>query len=152
MKFVIDFIFIRGCAGVSMIKKSPWVCFFNTGGCNGCAIEVMALVTPKYDIERFGCLLRPSARQADILIVTGPLTEQSKMRLKKVYEQMAKNKKVIAIGECGISGGVFRKSYNIKATVDELIPVDMYVPGCPPRPEALIDAILKVLGEVNEKS
>ena len=129
------------------IQKSPWVSYFNSGGCNGCALEVVALVTPRYDIERFGAVLRSSARHADILLVSGCVTEQSKKRLKKVYEQMSPDKKVIAIGICGCSGGPFRFTYNIKKRMDEVIPVDMYVPGCPPRPEAIINAIVKMMGE-----
>jgi Ni,Fe-hydrogenase III small subunit len=132
----------------SKIKKSPWISFFNSGGCNGCAIEVLALITPKYDIERFGCLLKSSARHADILLVTGPLTEQSKERLKTVYSQMAEDKYVIVVGGCACSGGIFRTGYNIKERVDEVIPVHMYLPGCPPRPEAIIDAVVKLLKEL----
>jgi ech hydrogenase subunit C len=105
----------------------------------------MALITPKYDIERFGCILKPSARNADILLVTGVMNKQSRARLKRVYRQMAPDKKVIAVGACAISGGVFQDSYNQCRGVDKSIPVDVYVPGCPPKPEAIIDAILKVL-------
>lgn len=105
------------------------------------------LTSPKYDIERFGCLLKPSARHADILLVTGVMNKQSKARLKKVYEQMAPNKKVIAIGSCAISGGIFRNAYNASQGIDKEIPVDVYVPGCPPKPEALIDALIKVLDD-----
>ncbi len=128
------------------IKKSPWVTYFNSGGCNGCALEVLAMITPRYDIERFGAVLRSSARHADILLVSGALTEQSRKRLVEVYRQMSPDKKVIAVGICGCSGGPFRFTYNIRKRVDEVIPVDMYVPGCPPRPEAIIDAIVKLMG------
>jgi len=130
-----------------MIKKSPWISFFNSGGCKGCVLECIMLTSPKYDIERFGCLLKPSARHADILLVTGVMNKQSKARLKKVYEQMAPNKKVIAIGSCAISGGIFRNAYNASQGIDKEIPVDVYVPGCPPKPEALIDALIKVLDD-----
>ncbi|MEE9406063.1 MAG: NADH-quinone oxidoreductase subunit NuoB [Candidatus Aenigmarchaeota archaeon] len=129
------------------IVKSPWVSYFNSGGCNGCALEVVALITPRYDIERFGAILKSSARHADILIVSGALTEQSRKRLVNVYRQMSPDKKVIAVGICGCSGGPFRFTYNIKKRVDEVIPVDMYVPGCPPRPEAIINAIVKLMVE-----
>ncbi|MBL7100502.1 MAG: NADH-quinone oxidoreductase subunit NuoB [Nanoarchaeota archaeon] len=128
-----------------MMRKSPWVSIFNASSCNGCDIECLALVTPKYDIERFGCLWKMSARHADILLVTGVSNETSKKRLKTVYDQMAPNKKVIAIGSCANSGDVFRFCYNVKQRVDSIIPVDIYVPGCPPRPEAIIDALVKAL-------
>ncbi len=128
-----------------MVKKSPWVTFFNSGGCKGCGLECIVLTTPKYDIERFGCLLKFSARHADILLATGVMNKQSKARLKKVYEQMAPNKKVVAIGSCAISGGIFQNAYNASEGIDKEIPVDVYVPGCPPKPEAIIDALIKVL-------
>lgn len=134
-----------------MIRKSPWVSIFNSGGCNGCAIECLPLITPRSDIERFGCVLRPSARHADILLVTGPMTRQSSERLKVVYDQMSQKKKVISIGNCAITGCVFKESYNIKGTVDEEIPVDMYVSGCPPRPEAIIFGLKKLLDGLNER-
>jgi len=133
-----------------MINKSPWVSFFNSGGCNGCIIECLTLITPKYDIERFGCVLKGSARHADILIVTGPLTEQSRARLKNIYEQMAPEKKVIAVGNCAISGGIFRECYNIKSTVSKEVPIELYVPGCPPRPEAIIFGLKKLLGGMDD--
>lgn len=131
---------------IRTIRKSPWVSLFNVGGCTGCAIECIALFTPKYDIERFGCLMKYSPRNADILLVTGPINRQTAARLKMVYSQMSKAKKAIAIGQCACSGGPWRTSYNIKEkTVDSVIPIELYLPGCPPRPEAIINALLKVL-------
>ncbi|MBI4447666.1 NADH-quinone oxidoreductase subunit NuoB [Candidatus Woesearchaeota archaeon] len=129
----------------NMIKKSPWISIFNASSCNGCDLEVLALLTPKYDIERFGCVWKSSPRNADILIVTGPTNGQTKNRLKKIYSQMAPAKKVIALGTCGITGCVFRDYYNTRQKVDEVVPVDIYVPGCPPRPEAIINAVVKLL-------
>jgi len=134
-----------------MMKKSPWVCFFNSGDCKGCILECTVLITPKYDIERFGCMLRPSARHADVLLVTGIVTRQSKKRLKRIYTQMSPEKKVIAIGSCAIRGGLFSDSYNFSGGSEKTIPIDIYVPGCPPKPEAIIDAILKLLGGSNER-
>lgn len=128
-----------------MIRKSPWVSIFNASSCNGCDIETLTLVTPKYDIERFGALWKMSPRHADILIVTGPTNETSKKRLKTVYDQMAPNKLVIAMGSCANSGDVFRFGYNVKQRTDSVVPVAIYVPGCPPRPEAIIDAVVKAL-------
>lgn len=128
-----------------MIRKSPWVSIFNVSSCNGCDIECLALITPKYDIERFGCLWKTSARHADILLITGCSNEISKKRLKTVYDQMAPNKKTIAVGSCANSGDVFRFCYNTKQRVDSIVPIDIYVPGCPPRPEAIIDALIKAL-------
>lgn len=128
------------------VKKSPWVLHFNSGACNACDIEVAALLTPKYDIERFGILLKPSPRHADVLLVTGAVTRQCASRLRLIYEQMPNPKFVVAIGACACSGGVFRGNYNVLDGVDKIIPVDMYIPGCPPKPEAMMDGILKLLG------
>lgn len=136
---------------MNMIRKSPWVSIFNASSCNGCDIEILTLVTPKYDIERFGCLWKVSARHADLLLVTGVTNETSKKRLKTVYNQMVPSKKVIAVGSCANSGDIFRFCYNIKQRVRDVVPVDIYVPGCPPRPEAIIDAIVKVLGMLEKE-
>jgi len=127
------------------IKKSPWALHFNTGACNACDIELAALLTPKYDVERFGILLKPSPRHADVLLVTGPVTRQCAPRLKRIYEQMPNPKFVVAIGTCACSGGVFKDNYNVLGGIDKIIPVDVYIPGCPPKPEAIIDGILKLL-------
>lgn len=141
---------IRRFIGMTGFRKAPWISIVNCGSCNGCDIECLTLMTPRYDIERFGCVIRPSARDADILLITGALTEQSRERLSTIFRQIPHQKKVIAVGNCAISGCVFRNSYNIKGTVDEVIPVDMYISGCPPRPEAIIHGILKVLGGLNK--
>jgi ech hydrogenase subunit C len=127
------------------IKKSPWICNYDAGGCNGCILEIFVLFTPRYDIERFGCLLTHSARHADILLVSGIVNNQAKERLKTIFDQMPKAKKVISIGSCAITGGPFKDCYNFAGPTDKIIPVDMYVPGCPPRPEAIIDAVVKLL-------
>ncbi len=134
-----------------MIKKSPWVSIFNSGGCKGCGLECIMLISPKYDIERFGCLLKPSPRHADILLVTGVATKQAKARLKRVYSQMVSNKRVLVIGSCAISGGIFRNAYNTDKGVTKTIRADYYVPGCPPKPEAIIHALLKALGDLDGK-
>lgn len=128
--------------------NSPWVIHFNSGSCNGCDIEILATLTPRYDVERFGIKLQGSPRHADVLICTGPVTLQARDRLLRVYEQMPEPKFVIAVGSCAISGGAFQGCYNVVGHVDEVIPVDVYVPGCPPRPEAIIDGVVKLLGKL----
>jgi NADH-quinone oxidoreductase B subunit len=132
-------------------KKSPWVLHFNSGACNGCDIEVVALLTPRYDVERFGILLEPSPRHADVLLVTGVVTKQVEGRLKRIYEQMPNPKFVVAIGACACSGGVFEGNYNVVGGADKTIPVDIYVPGCAPKPEAIIDGIVKLLKKRKEE-
>ena len=130
--------------------KSPWLLHYNSGGCAGCDIEVVAALNPKFDIERFGMLLKGSPRHSDILVLTGPITFQIKDRLKRIYNQMPEPKFVIAIGSCAISGGVYKGCYNVHEGADEVVPVDVYVPGCPPKPEAIIDGIIKVLKNYEE--
>jgi NADH-quinone oxidoreductase B subunit len=125
--------------------NSPWVVHFNTGSCNGCDIEILATLTPRYDLERFGVKLKGSPRHADVLLATGPVTAQARERLIRVYEQMAEPKFVVAIGSCALSGGAFRGCYNVAGGIDQVIPVNAYIPGCPPRPEAIIDGVVKLL-------
>jgi NADH-quinone oxidoreductase B subunit len=125
--------------------NSPWVIHFNSGSCNGCDIEILATLTPRYDLERFGVKLQGSPRHADILLCTGPVSRQARDRLVRIYSQMPEPKFVVAIGSCALSGGVFAGCYNVLGGIDRVIPVDAYVPGCPPRPEAIIDGVLKLL-------
>jgi len=132
--------------------KSPWIIHFNTGACNGCDIEVLDALTPRYDLERFGVLLKGTPRHADVLIACGPVTRQIEDRLVRIYSQMAEPKFVVAIGTCACSGGVFSGCYNVKeGGLNQVIPVSAYIPGCPPRPEAIIDGVVKLLGSL-EKS
>jgi NADH-quinone oxidoreductase B subunit len=128
--------------------NSPWAIHFNTGSCNGCDIEILATLTPRYDLERLGVKLKGSPRHADVLICTGPVTQQAKGRLLRIYEQMHEPKFVVAVGSCALSGGVFRGCYNCVGGIAEVIPVNAYVPGCPPRPEAIIDGVVKLLGSL----
>lgn len=123
--------------------KSLWIFHVNTGSCNGCDIEILASLTPRYDVERFGIKLVGSPRHADALLVTGPVSRDMVDKLKRFYEQVPDPKVVIVVGSCGISGGVFHESYDLAGPVDRIIPVDVYVPGCPPRPEAIIDGVVK---------
>jgi NADH-quinone oxidoreductase B subunit len=125
--------------------KSPWILHYNSGGCNGCDIEILDLLTPRYDIERLGILKEASPRHADVLLCTGPVTRQSRDRLRRIYEQMPAPKWVIAVGSCACSSGVFAGGLNVEGGVDQILPVDVYVPGCPCRPEAMIDGVLTLL-------
>lgn len=125
--------------------NSPWVIHFNSGSCNGCDIEILATLTPRYDVERFGIKLQGSPRHADVLICTGPVTLQARDRLIRVYEQMPEPKFVVAVGSCGISSGVFHGCYNVVGNIGDVIPVNVYIPGCPPRPEAIIYGVVQLL-------
>lgn len=127
------------------ITKSPWVFLVNCGSCNGCVIEVVACLTPRYDVERIGGKLVHSPKHADVLLVTGATTLKMGDKLKRVYDQMPAPKKVVAIGSCAISHGIFTGSYNMSDTTDKLIPTDAYIPGCPPRPEAIVRGLLALV-------
>ena len=130
--------------------KSPWVLHFNSGSCNGCDIEILAALMPRLDAERFGVLLQGTPRHADVLVCTGPVTGQMKDRLIRIYEQMPEPKFVVVCGECGISGAVFEGSYNCEGGIDKVIPVNAYIPGCPPKPEAILDGVVKLLTALKE--
>ena len=125
--------------------KSPWVLHFNTGACNACDIEILAALTPRFDLERFGILQKGTPRQADILLASGPVTLQTEEMLLRIYEQMAEPKFVVAIGACACSGGVSSGCYCVKGGIDTVIPVSAYIPGCPVNPEAIIDGVVKLL-------
>ena len=122
--------------------KSPWLFHLNTGSCNGCDIEIVAALAPRYDVERLGCVLVGSPRHADILLMTGPVTRQMLPRVIRVYEQVPEPKVVVAIGSCATSGSPFLGSQMIEGPIDKIIPVDVYVAGCPPRPEAIVRGIV----------
>ncbi len=128
--------------------KSPWILHFNTGACNACDIEIIAALTPRYDLERFGVLLKGTPRHADILVCSGPVTRQTEDRLIRIYEQMAEPKFVIAVGSCACSGGVFSGCYNVKGGINSTIPVSAYIPGCPASPKAIIDGAVKLLASL----
>jgi NADH-quinone oxidoreductase B subunit len=130
--------------------NSPWAIHFNSGSCNGCDIEILATLTPRYDLERFGIKLQGSPRHADVLICTGAVSRQARERLIRTYEQMHEPKFVVAVGACALSGGIFQDCYNVMDGIENVIPVDAYIPGCPPRPEAIIDGIVKLLGSLHE--
>ena len=126
--------------------KSPWILHLNSGACNACDIEVVAALTPRFDVERFGVLLKATPRHADVIIGTGPVTRQIKDRIIRIYEQTPDPKFVIAVGACAMSGCVYRGAYNIMGGLDQVIPVNVYVPGCPARPDAILDGVVKLLG------
>lgn len=126
--------------------KSPWILHLNSGACNACDIEVVAALTPRFDVERFGVLLKATPRHADVIVATGPVTRQIKDRIVRIYDQVPDPKFVIAVGACAMSGCVYRGAYNILGGIDQVIPVNVYVPGCPARPDAIVDAVVKLLG------
>ncbi|NMA12132.1 MAG: NADH-quinone oxidoreductase subunit B family protein [Chloroflexi bacterium] len=126
--------------------NSPWAIHYNSGSCNGCDIELLTIITPRYDVERLGVKMAGTPRHADVLVVTGSVTLQSRDRLLRIYNQIPDPKFVLALGSCALSGGVFHDCYCcIQGGVDKVIPVDVYVPGCPPRPEAVIYGLVKLL-------
>jgi ech hydrogenase subunit C len=127
-------------------KKSPWILHLNSGACNACDIEVIAALTPRFDVERFGVLLKATPRHADVIVATGPVTRQIKDRIIRIYEQTPEPKFVVAVGACAMSGCVYRGAYNSLGGLDQVIPVTAYVPGCPARPDAILDGVVKLLG------
>ena len=133
------------------LKKSIWVYHTNTGACNGCDIEVINILTPYYDAERFGIKLVGSPRYADALLVSGPVTRQVVPALRNLYASVPEPKLVIAVGSCAAGGGIWHDSYNVIGGVDQILPVDYYIPGCPPRPEAILYGAAVALGLVKKQ-
>ena len=136
---------------MSGTTKSPWLLHYDASSCNGCDIEVLACLTPVYDVERFGVINTGDPKQADIFLVTGAVNDQNKEVVKQLYNQMPEPKVVVAVGVCACSGGIFRDCYNILGGVDKVIPVDVYVPGCAARPESIIDGVVKGLDVLEKK-
>jgi Ni,Fe-hydrogenase III small subunit len=130
------------------LKKSPWVFHVAAASCNNCDIEILDAITPRFDIERFGIVLVGSPRHADALLVTGVLNRKSLPRVLRVYEQTPKPCLVIGVGTCTSSKHMFKASYNTVGPYDKYIPVDVYIPGCPPKPEAIILGVVKALGKL----
>jgi len=139
---------VIGVQRIKILRYSPWLVHFNSGACNGCDIEVVAALTPLYDPERFGIKLAPSFRHGDILVVSGPLTKKAAERLRRLYDQMPDPKFVVAVGACTYDGGVFKGSYSVVGGASKVIPVDLYIPGCPPRPEAILYGIVRLLNNI----
>jgi ech hydrogenase subunit C len=136
---------------MTYLQKSPWIVHYNASSCNGCDIEILAALTPVYDVERFGIINTGNPKHADILLCTGSVNEQNKAPLKNVYDQIPEPKVVVAIGICASSGGIFRECYNVSGGIDKIIPVDVYVPGCAARPESIIDGVVTALGILEQK-
>ena len=134
------------------ITRSPWLLHYDGSSCNGCDIEVLACLTPVYDAERLGVMNTGDPMQADIFLITGGINAQNRATVYQLYEQMPNPKVVVAVGVCACTGGVFKDCYNILGGADTTIPVDIYVPGCAARPEAIIDGIVKAVALFQKKS
>ena len=136
---------------MNCLKRSPWILHYDASSCNGCDIETLACLTPIFDVERLGILNTGNPKHADMFLVTGAVNEQSKVVIQNLYRQMPEPRVVVAVGACAASGGIFRDCYNIAGGVDSIVPVDVYVPGCAARPEAIIDGVVKGLAVMEEK-
>lgn len=132
-------------------EKSPWVVHFDCNSCNGCDIETLACLTPIYDAERFGVINVGNPKHADILLVTGSVNNRNIRVLKNIYEQIPMPKAVVAIGACASTGGIFAQSYNVIGGIEKVIPVDVFVPGCCPKPEAILDGVVLATSKLNDK-
>lgn len=131
-----------------VLTKSINVFHMSSGSCNNCDIEIIDCLTPRFDLERFGITLVGSIKHADVLLCTGSANRLTIPIIKKLYEQMPKPAFVVVYGACGCSRGLFKDSYNTGAPLDEIMPVDAYIPGCPPRPEATIAALGKLIDKI----
>ena len=134
-----------------ILTKSLNVFHLSSGSCNNCDIEIIDCLTPRYDLERFGIVLVGSIKHADVLLCTGSANKLTVPRIRALYEQMPRPCFVVVFGACGSSRGLFKDSYNTGNPIDEIIPVDMYIPGCPPRPEAIIAGLAKLIGKLTAK-
>jgi len=134
-----------------VLNRSLAIREVDAGSCNGCELEIVALNNPVYDLERFGIQFVASPRHADLLLVTGPVTRNMELALVKTYQAMPEPRLVVAVGACGISGGIFGKNYASLGGVGNVVPVDVYIPGCPPRPQALLHGILLAVGRLGER-
>ncbi|GEM_PF-36513 len=132
-------------------RQSPWLIHYDASSCNGCDIETLACLTPLYDVERLGVVNTGNPKHADIFLVTGAVNQQSREVIRNIYHQLPEPKVVVAVGICAATGGIFRDCYNVSGGVDTVIPVDVYVPGCAARPEAIIDGVVKAIGVLEEK-
>jgi Ni,Fe-hydrogenase III small subunit len=133
-------------------RRSPWLFHLNSGACNGCDIEFAACLAPRYDVEQIGILLVGSPRHADILCVTGPITRGTRRPLETIYSQVAEPKVVVAVGNCPATCDVFAGSPAIEGPLQNIIPVDVYIPGCPPRPGDVIAGVARAIQALLEKT
>lgn len=135
----------------SLFGRSLHIREVDAGSCNACEIEISALNNPIYDIERFGISFVASPRHADMLLVTGPVSRNMEIPLLRTYNATPEPKLVVAVGSCAFDGGIFGDTYATTGGVAKVIPVDAYIPGCPPRPQALIYGLLTALGRLEER-
>jgi len=134
-----------------VLRRSLQIREVDAGSCNGCEVEITGLNSPIYDAERLGLRFVASPRHADMLLVTGPVTRSMEIPLRKAYNATPEPRLVVAVGACGCSGGIFGCNYASLGGVDQVIPVDVYIPGCPPPPQALLHGILMAMGRLQEK-
>jgi len=131
------------------LAKSLWVFHVSGSPCNNCDIEILDLLTPKFDLERLGIKLVGSVRHADVILMTGVVNKKVAPKIKRIYEQAPKPIFVVAVGSCPASAITFKKSWNRVDNIEDVIPIDMYIPGCPPKPEAMIEGVAKLIGVLN---
>jgi len=134
-----------------MFPRSLWLFHANCGSCNGCDIEAIDVLTPYYDVERFGMKLVGSPRHADAILVTGPVTRQAAPALKRLYDAMPSPKVVIAVGACAVGGNIWFDTYSVLGGADVALPVDVFIPGCPAKPESIVYGAALALGLVPKK-
>ena len=132
----------------NILSRSLFLFHLGGSACNNCDIEILDALTPKYDLERFGIILVGSIRHADVILLSGIFNKKSAIRARRLYEQAPKPVIVIAIGGCACTGLIFQDSYNWDEPVGNYIPIDAYLAGCPPKPEAIIAAITEVIGNL----
>jgi len=136
---------------MSFFSRSPWILHYDGSSCNGCDIEVLACLTPLYDVERFWVVNTGNPKHADILLVTGAVNARNVDIVQNLYRQMPDPKVVVAVGACACSGGIFAQAYNIEGGIDKVIPVDVYVPGCAAHPERIIDGVIAGIAALEVK-
>ncbi len=136
---------------INALTKSLWVFHAACSPCNNCDIEILDVLTPRFDAERFGIVLVGSVRHADVLLVTGVPNMKTKDTIKALHAQAPKPCLVVAVGGCACGRVMFRDSYNSPCDLDEIIPVDAYIPGCPPKPEAILAGVIKLINKVKGK-